>query len=89
MTRYGREITRSPAVEEAYWLGAGDARSGLDEFMALIADGQQAIVDLRRPRRHPARRRPGDRGDQRTGRAQHPGSTSNVLRLGDEARSGQ
>src|SRR2546421_2829601 len=47
MTRYGREITGSPAVEEAYWLGAGDApRTGtLDEFMALIADGQQAIVD--------------------------------------------
>ena len=47
MTRYGREITRSPAVEEAYWLGAGDApRAGtLDEFMVLIADGQQAIVD--------------------------------------------
>ena len=46
MTRYGREITRSPAVEEAYWLGAGDARrtGTLDEFMALIADGQQAIV---------------------------------------------
>ena len=47
MTRYGREITRSPAAGEAYWLGAGDApRAGtLDEFMALIADGQQAIVD--------------------------------------------
>jgi len=47
MTRYGREVTRSPAVEEAYWLGAGGApRAGtLDEFMALIADGQQAIVD--------------------------------------------
>jgi len=46
MTRYGREITRSPAVEEAYWLGAGDApRAGtLEEFMALIAAGQQAIV---------------------------------------------
>src|ERR1700722_3999345 len=47
MTRYGREVTRSPAVEEAYWLGAGGARrtGTLDEFMALIADGQQAIVD--------------------------------------------
>ena len=47
MTRYGREITRSPAVEEAYWLGAGEApRAGrLDEFMALIDAGQQAIVD--------------------------------------------
>src|SRR5690348_9899047 len=47
MTRYGRQVTRSPAVEEAYWLGAGGApRAGtLDEFMTLIADGQQAIVD--------------------------------------------
>src|SRR5436190_6783186 len=47
MTRYGRQVTRSPAVEEAYWLGAGGARrtGTLDEFMALIADGQQAIVD--------------------------------------------
>jgi hypothetical protein len=47
MTRYGRQVTRSPAVEEAYWLGAAaPARAGtLDEFMALIADGQQAIVD--------------------------------------------
>ena len=47
MTRYGREITRSPAAGEACWLGAGGApRAGtLDEFMALIAGGQQAIVD--------------------------------------------
>ena len=47
MTRYGREITRSPAAGQAYWLGAGDApRAGtLHEFMALIADGQQAIVN--------------------------------------------
>src|ERR1700754_4927116 len=47
MTRYGRAVTRSPAVEEAYWLGAGDApRTGtLNEFMALIGPGQQAIVD--------------------------------------------
>lgn len=47
VTRYDREIVRSPAVEEAYWLGPGDAprRGGLDEFMALIDDGQQAIVD--------------------------------------------
>jgi len=47
MTRYGRQVTRSPAVEEAYWLGAGGApRAGtLDEFMTLIADGQQAIVN--------------------------------------------
>jgi monoamine oxidase len=47
MTRYGREIVRSPAAEEAYWLGAGGApRAGPPEqFMALISDGQQAIVD--------------------------------------------
>jgi monoamine oxidase len=47
MTRYGREIVRSPAAEEAYWLGAGGApRAGTPEqFMALISDGQQAIVD--------------------------------------------
>src|SRR5689334_23456255 len=43
MTRYGRQVTRSPAVEEAYWLGAGGApRAGtLDDFMTLIADGQE------------------------------------------------
>src|SRR5438067_775163 len=47
MTRYGRQVMRSPAVEEAYWLGAGGVpRTGtLDDFMTLIADGQQAIVD--------------------------------------------
>jgi len=47
MTRYGRDITASPAAGEAYWLGAGGTpRAGTpDEFMALIADGQQAIVD--------------------------------------------
>jgi len=47
MTRYGRQITTSPAAGQAYWLGAGGAlRTGtLDEFMALIAAGQQAIVD--------------------------------------------
>jgi monoamine oxidase len=47
MTRYGRQVTASPAAEEAYWLGAGGARRAgtLDEFMALIAAGQQAIVD--------------------------------------------
>jgi monoamine oxidase len=47
MTRYGRQVTRSPAAGEAYWLGAGGVpRAGTpDEFMALIADGQQAIVD--------------------------------------------
>jgi len=66
MTRYGREITCSPPAEEAYWLGAGDARRAgtLDEFMALIADG---------PRRHPARHRPDGRRDRQAGRAQHPG----------------
>ena len=47
MTRYGREIVRSPAAEEAYWLGADDAprRGTIAEFMALIDDGQQRIID--------------------------------------------
>src|SRR5690349_24841989 len=47
MTRYGRQVTRSPAAGQAYWLGMGGVpRAGTpDEFMALIADGQQAIVD--------------------------------------------
>src|ERR1700759_2206407 len=47
MTRYGRQVTRSPAAGQAYWLGTGGVpRAGTpDEFMALIADGQQAIVD--------------------------------------------
>src|SRR5260370_24228972 len=36
MTRYGREITRSPAAEQAYWLGAGRGPRGgaRGEFMA-------------------------------------------------------
>jgi monoamine oxidase len=74
MTRYGREITRSPAAGEAYWLGAGDApRAGtLDEFMALIDAGQQAIVDDVRAAIS-ARHRPDGRRDRRTGCAQHPG----------------
>ncbi|MBC9937607.1 MULTISPECIES: NAD(P)/FAD-dependent oxidoreductase [unclassified Leucobacter] len=47
MTRYGREIVRSPAAEEAYWLGAGDAprKGSIAEFMTLIDDGQQRIID--------------------------------------------
>ena len=47
MTRYGREIVRSPAAEEARWLGAGGAQrvASLDEFMALISPGQQQIID--------------------------------------------
>lgn len=46
-TRYGREIVRSPAAEEAYWRGAdGTPRKGdLAEFMALIDEGQQLVVD--------------------------------------------
>ena len=75
MTRYGREITRSPAAGEAYWLGAGDApRAGtLDEFMALIADGQQAIVDDV-PRRHPARHRAADPRPSRAAAARGRGA---------------
>ncbi|MDA3147445.1 FAD-dependent oxidoreductase [Leucobacter sp. UCMA 4100] len=47
MTRYGREIVRSPAAEEARWLGeGGEPRvATLDEFMQLISPGQQLIVD--------------------------------------------
>src|SRR6202023_73348 len=47
MTRYGREITRSPPAGEAYWPGAGGApRAGtLGEVMALIDAGQQAAGD--------------------------------------------
>ncbi|MBL3699814.1 flavin monoamine oxidase family protein [Leucobacter luti] len=47
MTRYGREMIRSPRADEAYWRGAdGSARQGtLDEFMTLIDAGQQLIID--------------------------------------------
>ncbi|MBS3183089.1 flavin monoamine oxidase family protein [Leucobacter manosquensis] len=47
MTRYGRDIERSPSAEEAFWLGAdGVSRTGsIAEFMALIDDGQQGIID--------------------------------------------
>ena len=47
ITRYQREIERSPVADEAYWRGAGGAaRSGtLAEFMALIDEGQQALID--------------------------------------------
>lgn len=47
MTRYGRDIERSPSAEEAYWRDAdGTARTGtIAEFMAVIADGQQGIID--------------------------------------------
>ncbi len=46
VTRYGREVVRSPETEEAYWLGAADEpRMGtLADFMTLIADGQARIV---------------------------------------------
>ncbi|UOQ59859.1 FAD-dependent oxidoreductase [Leucobacter rhizosphaerae] len=47
MSRYDREMVRSPAAEEAYWQGAdGTPRKGtLGEFMALIDDGQQLVID--------------------------------------------
>lgn len=47
MTRYGRGIERSPSAEEAFWLDAdGVSRRGtIAEFMALIDDGQQGIID--------------------------------------------
>src|SRR5690554_5613874 len=46
VTRYGREIVRSPAAEEAYWLGAGDERrkGTLADLLALIEDGQARLV---------------------------------------------
>lgn len=46
-TRYNREITRSPVADEAYWHGPdGTPRKGtLAEFMALIEDGQQRLID--------------------------------------------
>ncbi|MGR4010297.1 flavin monoamine oxidase family protein [Leucobacter sp. 1207-22] len=47
MTRYNREITRSPKAEEAYWHDAdGNPVQGtLEEFMALISPGQQLLID--------------------------------------------
>lgn len=47
LTRYDRDIERSPRADEAYWQGAdGTPRQGtLEEFMALIDDGQQRIID--------------------------------------------
>lgn len=47
VTRYDREITRSPVADEAYWHGPdGTPRKGtLAEFMALIEDGQQRLID--------------------------------------------
>jgi monoamine oxidase len=46
VTRYGRDVVRGPRAEEAYWLGAHDARrrGTLDDFMALITDGQARLV---------------------------------------------
>lgn len=47
MSRYDRDMVRSSAAEEAYWQGAdGLPRTGtLGEFMALIDEGQQLIID--------------------------------------------
>lgn len=47
LTRYGREIVRSPVAEEARWLGAGGAPrvASLADFMSLIGPGQQLIID--------------------------------------------
>jgi monoamine oxidase len=46
VTRYGREIVRAPRTEEAFWLGAHNARrhGTLNDFMALIAEGQSRLV---------------------------------------------
>nr|WP_280116173.1 NAD(P)/FAD-dependent oxidoreductase [Leucobacter coleopterorum] len=47
MTRYQREIVRSPQTEEVYWRGSdGAQKSGtLEAFMALIDEGQQLLID--------------------------------------------
>lgn len=47
MTRYDRKVERSPAAEEGYWSDAsGTPRKGtLQEFMALIDEGQQLLID--------------------------------------------
>lgn len=47
MTRYGLGIERSPVAEEAYWHDSdGQPRKGtLAEFMALIDEGQQLLID--------------------------------------------
>ncbi|MBL3687916.1 FAD-dependent oxidoreductase [Leucobacter zeae] len=47
MTRYDREIVRSPAAEEAYWHGPDGqpVRGTLSEFMELIDAGQQLLID--------------------------------------------
>lgn len=46
MTRYQREIVRSPRTERAYWMGEGDAvRSGtLEQFMALLDGPHQELL---------------------------------------------
>ena len=46
MSRYGREIVRSPVAEEAYWVGDDGAphRGTLAEFMALISPGHDALL---------------------------------------------
>ncbi|MCW2289765.1 monoamine oxidase [Leucobacter luti] len=46
MTRYGREMIRSPRAEEAYWRSREDGvRQGtLEEFMDLIEEGQRELV---------------------------------------------
>lgn len=46
MTRYQRQIVRSPRTERAYWMGENDeVRSGsLEDFMNLIERSQAAVV---------------------------------------------
>ena len=48
MTRYGRQVTRSPAVEEAYWLGAGGARRAgtLDEIGKVYGVTRERIRQI-------------------------------------------
>ncbi|MBC9953967.1 FAD-dependent oxidoreductase [Leucobacter sp. cx-42] len=47
MSRYGREMIRSPKADEAYWHDADGTpvKGTLEEFMALISPGQQLLID--------------------------------------------
>ncbi|WP_257430034.1 flavin monoamine oxidase family protein [Nocardioides carbamazepini] len=47
LTRYGLGIERTPAAEEAYWLGADEVRrhGTVEDLMTVIDAAQQRIVD--------------------------------------------
>lgn len=46
MSRYGRDIVRSPVADEAYWIGDDGAphRGTLAEFMALVSPAHDALL---------------------------------------------